>query len=146
MHCHPHPRTNTHQSCNQDYVNIAVGFWLPLTTIVCLFAAQNIAPREPHPVDDDPILVEDQSSPAGYKVPNFPDYPIDPVLIGGKGLPGCTMGMEKIVGIILSIAVGALIVSSGFYNFMDTANDMISTTQSSAVEPSYYESVSQEPL
>ena len=59
-------------------------------------------------------------------MPNFPDFHIDPVFIGGRGLPGCNTGMEMILGVILSITVGGLIVSSGFYDFIDTANNFIS--------------------
>lgn len=57
------------QNCNQDNANITVGIWIALTSITCIFAAQKIKPNARYPSDDtDPILIEDPTSPVGYKV------------------------------------------------------------------------------
>lgn len=49
--------------------NITVGIWIALTSITCIVAARKIKPVVPNPTDDtDPILIEDQTSPVGYKV------------------------------------------------------------------------------
>lgn len=60
---------NGSETCSQDIANITVGIWIALTSVTCIFAAQRIKPIAPNPSDDtDPILIEDQTSPVGYKV------------------------------------------------------------------------------
>ena len=99
-----------------------------MTAISCIFAAQKITPPEPHPEDNDPILVEDQTSPVGFKVPNFPDYPIDPIFFGGNGFSFCSMKMEIITGLILSIVVGAFVVSTGLFDYLENADHSLSSS------------------
>ena len=113
------------ENCNQDNVNITLGIYFAMTAITCIFAAQKIAPPEQHPEDDDPILVEEQTSPVGFRVPNFPDYPIDPIHFGRKGYSCCSLKFEVIVGVLISIGVGAFVVSTSLYDYMGTANDYI---------------------
>lgn len=115
------------ESCNQDNVNITLGIWFAMTSITCIFAAQKIVPPELHPEDNDPILVEEHTSPVGYKVPNFPDYPIDPIYFGRKGLKCCSLKLETIVGVLVSVGIGAFVVSTSLYDYMGNANDYIAT-------------------
>ena len=116
------------QSCNQDTVNIAVGIWFTMTTITCLFASQQISTPEPHPEDSNPILVRDETSPVGYKVPNFPDFAIDPIHFGNQGLPCFSIKTEMVVGTLLGIGVGAFVVMTGFSDFISEGNEYIVST------------------
>ncbi|KAL9182919.1 hypothetical protein ACHAXT_004198 [Thalassiosira profunda] len=111
--------------CDQGNVNITLGIWFAMTAITCLFAATKISPPEPHPEDADPILVEEQTSPVGYRVPNFPDFPIDPIHFGSKGLPCFSLKLEIAVGLLVSVGVGAFVVSTSLYDYMDDASDYI---------------------
>lgn len=113
------------QSCSQDTVNITVGIWFAMTVITCIFASQQISAPEPHPEDSNPILVRDETSPVGYKVPNFPDFLIDPIHFGNKGLPCFRLRTEMVVGILLGVGMGAFIVMTGFYDFISDGNDYI---------------------
>ena len=116
------------QACNQDNVNITMGIWFAMTSITCIFAAQKISPPEPHPEDNDPILVEDQTSPVGLRVPNFPDFPIDPVQFGSKGLKFCSLKLEIVLGVLVSIGIGAFVVSMALFDYMGDANEYIEST------------------
>ena len=115
----------TVQNCNQDSTNIALGVWFTLTVITCIFAALKIEPPKLHPEDNDPILVEDQTSPVGFKVPNFPDYPIDPLFFGKKGLSFCSLKTEIIIGIVISIFIGVAVALAGMFTYVEPANDFI---------------------
>jgi len=113
------------QSCNQDTVNITVGIWFTMTAITCLFASRQITVPDPHPEDSNPILVKDETSPVGYKVPNFPDFAIDPIHFGRKGLPCFSLTAEMVVGTLLGIGIGAFVVMTGFSDFISQGNDYI---------------------
>ncbi|KAL7528459.1 hypothetical protein ACHAXR_002458 [Thalassiosira sp. AJA248-18] len=115
------------QSCDQDNVNITLGIWFTMTSITCIFAAQKISPPEPHPEDNDPILIEEQTSPVGYKVPNFPDFPIDTIRFSSKGISCCSLKVEVILGLLVSVGIGAFVVSTSLYDYMSTANEYISS-------------------
>lgn len=111
--------------CDQDSVNITLGIWLTMTSITCIFAAKKVGPSEPHPEDGDPILVEDHASPVGYVVPNFPNFAADPVQFGGEGLSFLNVNAEIAMGLLVSIGVGALVVSNSLYDFVGDANEYI---------------------
>jgi len=118
-------------TCNQDNTNICMGIWFAMTSITCIFAAQKIRPPSSSPSngedeeDKDPILVEDHSSPVGYKVPNFPDFPIDPIYYGGKGLSCCSLRAEIMFGLVVGIGVGAFVVSTGLYDYLEDFHDYV---------------------
>jgi len=114
------------QNCDQDNVNITLGIWFAMTSITCIFAAQRIAPPEVHPEEGDPILVEEQTSPVGYRVPNFPDFPIDSIHFGSKGFERCSLKLEMVVGVLVGIGMGAFVVSTSLYDYMGTASTYIS--------------------
>lgn len=115
-------------TCNQDSINITVGLWFAMTSITCLVAAvKMIAPQDTHPEDTDPILVEDQTSPVGYKIPNFPEYPIDPIHFGSKGCNCFSLKFEVAIGLVVSIGIGAFVVSTSMYEYMGSANQYISS-------------------
>ncbi|KAL7489651.1 hypothetical protein ACHAW6_015301 [Cyclotella cf. meneghiniana] len=118
---------NGSENCNQDNANITVGIWIALTSITCIFAAQKIKPNARYPSDDtDPILIEDPTSPVGYKVPNFPDFKIDPILLSGDELSCIGMKAVTVIGLFVGIGAGALVVSSGLYDYMEQVNNYLS--------------------
>ena len=146
------PNSHEWQTCNQDIANITVGIWIALTSVTCILAAQKIKPIAPSPSDDsDPILIEDQTSPVGYKVvrrmwhfhefaitlsqfsdnyfyfsqPNFPDFQIDPVLFGGNGLATLNTKTTTALGLLIGIGAGAFVVSSGLYDYMQHVDSLI---------------------
>ncbi|KAL3817296.1 hypothetical protein ACHAXA_003217 [Cyclostephanos tholiformis] len=114
------------QSCDQDGVTICIGIWIAMAVITSTVASQKINPPDPHPEDANPILVEDQTSPVGYKVPNFPDFPIDPIHFGNKGLPCCSLQFEMLVGLFVGILMGTFVVATALFDFLNDANEYIS--------------------
>ena len=118
-------------ACDQSNVNITLGIWFTMTAITCIVAAQKIVPSDPHPEDSDPILVEEQTSPVGYKIPNFPDYPIDPIHFGSKGCECLPLKLEVFMGLLVSFGVGAFVLSTGFYDYMFYWNEYITSSSSS---------------
>ena len=64
----------------------------------------------------------------GYKVPNFPDFAIDPIHFGNQGLPCFSIKTEMVVGTLLGIGVGAFVVMTGFSDFISEGNEYIVST------------------
>jgi hypothetical protein len=96
--------------CDQSIINIALGSWLAMASVTSIFAAKKIA--KPEAVENvegeiDMILDEDQTSPVGFKVPNFPDYPIDPVLYREDGLKCFSTNVQTFLGIVVCLGFGA---------------------------------------
>lgn len=112
-------------TCNQQGVTISVGVWIALSVTTSIFASQKIIPAEPHPEDANPLLVEEQTSPVGYCVPNFPNFSIDPIQFGKHGLECCSVQIEMLVGLLVGVAFGAFVVSTALYSYMDSVNGWI---------------------
>ena len=68
--------------------------------------------------DNDQLLVEDHTSPCGYKIPNFPDHPVDPVYFGSKGCDCFSLKFEVLFGLVISVGVGFFVVSTSMYDYM----------------------------
>ena len=66
----------------------------------------------------DQLLVEDHTSPCGYKIPNFPDHPVDPVYFGSKGCDYLSLKFEVLFGLVISVGVGFCVVSTSIYDYM----------------------------
>ncbi|KAL3769351.1 hypothetical protein ACHAW5_008779 [Stephanodiscus triporus] len=113
------------QSCNQEGVTISMGIWIAMSAIMCIFAAHKITPPTPHPEDANSILVEEQTSPVGYKVPNFPNFHIDPIMFGNKGFPCFSLHLEMLAGLFVAIGVGGFVVSTTLFDFMNDANEYL---------------------
>jgi hypothetical protein len=106
--------------CNQDYVNMAVGSWWCLTLLCSLFLVRRIPCMDHHPdYDGEPVLLEDHASPVGYKVPNIPDFEIDPSF-AKRGFPLIPYWVELVLGGLMAIGLGSGIVALG-YTSMDEA-------------------------
>ena len=93
------------QNCNQDYVNMCVGAWWALSLLVSLFTVSQLEPQSPWPDDEEPLLEEDHASPVGFKVPNLPDFPIDPEL-AKRGVTCCSIKAELLLGSVMAVALG----------------------------------------
>ena len=114
-------------ACNQQGVTISVGVWIALSVSTSIFASQKIIPPEPHPEDANPLLVEEHTSPVGYCVPNFPNFPIDPIHFGKQGLECCSVQIEMLVGLLVGVGFGAFVVSTALYSYMDGLNGWINS-------------------
>jgi hypothetical protein len=65
------------------------------------------------PTVGEQLLLKDHASPVGYKVPNLPDFEIDPSL-ANTGSSYLSLNVEFIFGIIISIVVGTFIIYLAF--------------------------------
>ncbi|KAL3905831.1 MAG: hypothetical protein SGILL_009520 [Bacillariaceae sp.] len=120
------------ESCNQDYVNFAVGGWWGFSLIASLTM---LLRKEIHknkknhgnntgcllPNDEEPLLQEEQASPVGYKVPHLPEFPVDPSLTYEGWAPFCcwSVGVEYIVGVLVALGVGGFICYLGITDLDD---------------------------
>jgi hypothetical protein len=107
---HPVLLVTLRQGCDQHGVNIVVGAWWMLSMICSLFVVRRIPYKMQTPSAGEQLLLKDHASPVGYKVPNLPDFEIDPSL-ANTGSSYLSLTAEFILGItIFSIAVGAFII------------------------------------
>lgn len=106
--------------CDQDYVNIVVGAWWSFTFITSLFYATTIPFKPPttptEPDEEEPLLEQDHASPVGYKVPNLPNFEVDPSMAWSGRFEFCTIYMQAGVGVVLAIIIGGGIIYLGLIN------------------------------
>jgi hypothetical protein len=93
------------ENCTQDWVNIAVGVWFTLSLTASLCMVMKIEPEGVWPEDEEPLLEAADSSPVGFKVPNLPDFPIDPSL-ANHGISWLPIELEFFLGIFMALAIG----------------------------------------
>jgi len=105
------------ETCPQDAVNVTIGVWWTITLLSSMFMVTRIAPHQPDE-DEETILIPAQESPVGFKVPNLPDYIVDPNLVK-KGSPCLSLGTELFFGIIMALGVGGAIVYLAFTDLDD---------------------------
>ena len=108
------------ENCSQDWVNIAVGVWFALSLTASLCMIMKIDPEGVWCEDEEPLLEADHSSPIGFKVPNLPDFPIDPSL-ANHGISCVNIKLEFFFGIFMALALGAGIC---YLAFIDTLEDI----------------------
>lgn len=53
------------------------------------------------------------------------DFKIDPILFGGNGLSSLNTKMTTVLGLFFGIGAGALVVSSGLYDYTQHIDDLI---------------------
>ena len=105
------------ENCDQDYVNIIVGGWWAFTFVSSLLMVMvipyddYITPAEPE--DEEQLLEKDHASPVGYKVPNLPDFELDPTLAGNSYLPVCPLNIMTLCGMFLAVVFGGGIIYLG---------------------------------
>ena len=97
------------ETCPQNEVNLIVGIWWTLTAVSSLFMILRIKSPVQTPAGEEHLLIPAQESPVGFKVPDIPDYIVDPNL-ARKGIQWLSLAVELSFGIVLSLAVGAAII------------------------------------
>lgn len=73
------------------------------------------------------LLMEDHSSPVGYKVPSLPDFEIDPTIVN-TGLPCISISTEYIIGFVLALMFGTVMIGLAFTSWDDDVYDSIEGT------------------
>ena len=115
------------KACHQDYVNLAVGAWWAFSFFASMLLVLRIEPQGIWPEDEEPLLEEDHASPVGYKVPNLPEFPIDPSL-ANLGIPWLDIRVEFAIGVILSVAIGGAMCFMAFTNADEDFAEKISNS------------------
>jgi hypothetical protein len=69
----------------------------------------------------EPLLLKDEASPVGYKVPHLPDFPIDPIYgVNPSRRCGCvSLRLYFLVGIFVACGIGATMIYFGFSDIDD---------------------------
>jgi hypothetical protein len=111
------------ESCSQDIVNICVGGWFALSLISCLFVVVHREREGIWPEDEEPLLEKDHTSPVGFKVPNLPDFPVDPTL-AVRGISIVSIQVEFLLGTIMALAVGGGIIFLSFTSADDNLTSL----------------------
>jgi hypothetical protein len=125
------------ENCNQNYVNLGFGIWWTLSLIASLFV---ILRKEREGIwleDEEPLLEKDHSSPVGFKVPNLPDFPMDPSM-AARSIPLVSIHMEFFFGVLMALALGG---GMCFLAFTDMVNDLIEPTVSQTVQANIFANV-----
>jgi hypothetical protein len=84
-----------------------------LTLLFSLCYIRSIPYHNQSPLDGERLLVEDQASPVGYKVPSLPDFEIDPSM-ADTGSKCLSLNVEFLVGVIMALGVGIFLISLTF--------------------------------
>lgn len=113
------------QGCDQDIVNLGVGCWWTVTLLISLFLTKSIPYLDQAPSHGERVLVEDISSPVGYRVPSLPDFEIDPSL-ANTGIKVFPLACEFAFGTIVALAVGGWLIALAFTSWEDDLLDKIS--------------------
>jgi hypothetical protein len=105
--------------CSQDWVNIVVGVWFALSFTSSLCMIMTIEPERVWPEEEEPLLEADHSSPVGFKVPNLPDFPINPSL-ANHGISCLNIKLEFFFGVFVALALGGGICYLAFTDILET--------------------------
>lgn len=110
------------EACDQTTTNIILGSWLAMAAITSIFAARKI--EKPETVESvegeiDMILDEDQTSPVGFKVPNFPNYCIDPVCLREDGLSCLSTNAQTFLGVVICLGFGAFVGAAAIVDYFN---------------------------
>ena len=108
------------EACDQSTTNIALGSWLAMAAVSSIFAARKI--EKPETVENsereiDMILDEDQTSPVGFRVPNFPSYCIDPVRYREDGLSCLSTNVQTFFGVVVCLGFGAFVGAAAVIDY-----------------------------
>lgn len=113
------------EACDQSITNIALGSWLAFSSISCIFAARSVTP--PETVEDaegeiDLILDEDQTSPVGFRVPNFPDFPIDPAHYTEDGFTCVSTNVQTFIAVLTCLGLGCFVGLASIFDYFAFEN------------------------
>lgn len=114
------------KDCNQDALNTFVGLWFSLSLLFSIFIVARIEPTHDYP-DEEPLLEEDHQSPVGFRVPNLPDFPIDPFM-AKTGWRQITLKAELTLGVIMVALLGAGIVALAFTDWGEVTEEGVKQT------------------
>lgn len=106
-------------------MNLFVGAWWTITLLVSLVFVRRIPYQDQKPDYGERVLMADQASPVGYKVPSVPDFEIDPSLVD-TGSPCLSLTTEFFIGLIIAVGVGTWLVSLAFTLWEDRLYDNMS--------------------
>lgn len=106
-------------------MNAFVGIWYSLSLLISVYFAANVEPIRDYP-DEEPLLEENHQSPVGYRVPNLPDFPINPSQ-GKRGSQQLSLQIELSIGVILAALIGAGIVALAFTGWGETTEKAVAT-------------------
>jgi hypothetical protein len=90
-----------------------MGIWWTVTLLISIVLVRRIPYRDQRPRIGERLLIEDQASPVGYKVPSLPDYEIDPIL-ANTGSPCLSLPLEVCLGVLLATIVGTWLIGLAF--------------------------------
>lgn len=96
-----------------------------MITFVCaLFMVKTVPFRDEAPDTAEQFLVEEHTSPVGYKVAQLPDYEVDPnkVLESRSWL---SLDCKFMFGVFLALSIGGAMVANTYVNWGDTVVDTI---------------------
>lgn len=102
------------EKCNQDIVNITVGIWFICTTLLCIYFSGRVARHQVSGIPDEAsIVTRNEHSPVGLTLTDLPNFPINITLFAtpNKYIP---IKVELFFGVIMSLAIGGLIIYMGF--------------------------------
>ena len=106
------------EACPQKDVNVVVGIWWTLTFLSSLFMVLRIKPRRELPANEEHLLVPAQESPVGFRVPNLPDYAVDPIL-AKEGIGWISKRIEFGFGVVVALVSGGFMI---YVNYADADN------------------------
>jgi hypothetical protein len=73
------------------------------------------------------LLIDDHSSPVGYKVPSLPDFEIDPT-IAITGWPCIPLAAELFFGVVLALSLGTVMIGLAFTTWDDYVHEVVEGT------------------
>ena len=110
------------QNCNQDVVNVVGALWWSVSLSCSLFLVRNIPSRTQDREDGEQFLIEDHTSPVGYKVPQLPNFEIDPVL-AQQGNSCFSVNLQFAFGIMLAVIAGFAMAAFGLSDWEKAVSD-----------------------
>jgi len=93
--------------------------------LASIYISSGVVPMPDYP-DEEPLLEEDHHSPVGYRVPNLPNFPIDPYC-AKRGIKRLSLTVEMLIGVFLAALIGAGIVGLAFTSWGETTEEGIKT-------------------
>ena len=108
------------EACDQSITNVALGSWLAMTSVISMFAARKISPSESYLMNEgeiDQILDEDQASPVGFTVPNFPNFCLDRVNFKDEGFSCVSANMQIFFGVVICLGLGVFVGATSYFDY-----------------------------
>jgi hypothetical protein len=65
----------------------------------------------------DQILDEDQASPVGFTVPNFPNFCLDQVHFKDEGFSCVSANMQIFFGVVICLGLGVFVGATSYFDY-----------------------------